>query len=78
MAVRLDTRFEQVEDKVGAILKDVSRSCGLGALIERSGPVNGPREPSGVEWGAAAQEEKRKRKHCATSERSHSRMRYFP
>ncbi len=36
MAVRLDTRFEQVEDKVGAILKDVSRSCGLGALIERS------------------------------------------
>ena len=26
MAVRLDTRFEQVEDKVGAILKDVSRS----------------------------------------------------
>jgi hypothetical protein len=31
MAVRLDTRFEQVEDKVGAILKDVSRSCGLGA-----------------------------------------------
>jgi len=31
--VRLDTRFEQIEDKVGAILKDVSRSCGLGALI---------------------------------------------